>query len=71
MSASSKAPKRLVDKITPLLQEAMGQQTAVLFHTFYEKETDDEVLAGARSLLYELMGRDRTEKKLKELMGKL
>lgn len=62
-----KEPKRLVDKITPLLHETMGEQTAQLFHTFYEKEDDDEVLAGARSLLYELIGRDMTEKKLKEL----
>jgi hypothetical protein len=65
-----KQTKRLVDQITKLLQEVMGEQTAQLFHTFYEKEDEDEVLAGARSLLYELMGRDMTDKKLKELLAK-
>ena len=65
-----KEPQRLVDKITPLLHETMGEQTATLFHTFYEKEDDDEVLTGAKSLLYELMGKERTDKKLKELQAK-
>jgi len=66
-----KEPKHLVDKVTPLLRETMGEQTAQLFHTFYEKEDNVEVLAGVRSLLYELIGRDMTEKKLKELGLKL
>jgi len=63
-------PKRLVDKITPLLRETMGEQTATLFRTFYEKEDDQEVLAGAKSLLYELMGKERTDKKIQELQAK-
>ena len=64
-------PKRLVDKITPVLREAMGEQTAELFHTFYEKEDDDDVMAGAKSLLYELMGKEMTDKKLDRLRTKV
>ena len=59
--------QRLVDKITPLLHDTMGEQTAELFHTFYEKEDDADVIAGARSLLYEFMGKEMTEKKLKAI----
>ena len=68
--ASMKPPKRLVDKITPLISEVMGAKSGEVFHKFYELEDDDEVMSGAKALLYELMGRNMAEQKLKEVSHK-
>jgi len=65
----TKKHKRLVDILKPLIAESMGKQAGELFHKFYELEDDDEVMRGARGLLYELMGGDMAEKKLKEVMS--
>lgn len=60
--------KRLVEKLTPLISEAMGARAGEVFFKFYELEDDDEVLAGAKGLLYELMGPKMAEQKLKGVM---
>lgn len=57
----------LLNKITKLLADNMGEETGALFYKFYELDSDEEILSGARSLLHELMGPEMTEKKLKEL----
>jgi len=64
------ATKKLVDKITPLISEAMGAKAGEVFHKFYELEDDDEVMAGAKGLLYELMGSKMAERKLAEVSKK-
>jgi len=62
-----KQQKRLVDKITPLISEVMGAKSGEVFYKFYELEEDDDVLSGAKALLYELMGPKMADHKLKEV----
>lgn len=66
----SEEPSPLLSKISKLLADNMGEQTGKLFLTFYLHEKNEEILAGARSLLNEFMGPDMTEKKLKEVAKK-
>ena len=65
-----KSSKHLIDKLTPLISETMGDTAGEVFYKFYELEDDDEVLTGAQGLLYEMMGHKRAEQKLKEVMQK-
>ncbi|MGZ6004764.1 MAG: hypothetical protein ACXWLH_01290 [Candidatus Saccharimonadales bacterium] len=69
MSASDR-PERLVGKLSPLIAEVMGARSGAEFYKFYELEDDDEVLAGAKALLYELMGQATADAKLKEAIRK-
>jgi hypothetical protein len=66
----SKEQPRLVDALTPIISESMGRRTGEVFRKFYEYEDDQEVMAGAKSLLYELMGKHMTDQKLKRLAKK-
>lgn len=60
--------KPLVEKITPLISDTMGSRVAEVFYKFYEYEDDDEVLAGAKAILYDLVGPKMAERKLKEFL---
>ena len=51
----SKKSGRLVDELTPIISESMGNRSGEVFYKFYEYEDDEEVMAGAKSLLYELI----------------
>jgi hypothetical protein len=62
-----KAPQSLVERLTKVITETMGRDTGELFHKFYELEDDDEVMAGAQSLLEDFMGPDMARKKLKQV----
>lgn len=58
----------MVDKVAPLISEVMGKRSGEEFHKLYELDDDEDVLAGARTILYELMGKPAAEKRLKEII---
>jgi hypothetical protein len=61
---------QLLDQVTALLSETMGNQTGALFRKFYEFDDADGIMAGARSLLIEFVGPKMAEKKLKTIGDK-
>jgi hypothetical protein len=60
----------LLDQATRLISETVTDTTGELFHTFYEFEDDQEVMAGLQTVLMNFIGPKMTEKKLKAISGK-
>ncbi len=61
----------MLDKVTALMSEMMGEQTAESFHKFYEFDDDDEVVHGAQIILTNFVGPKVADKKLHAIRGKL
>ena len=73
MSETSTLPSKplpLLDRLTPLISEVMGARTGEVFHKFYEYDDEDEVLSGAKALLYEMLGSRLAEQRLRDVLDK-
>ncbi|HSW85634.1 MAG TPA: hypothetical protein VLF79_03445 [Candidatus Saccharimonadales bacterium] len=57
----------VLEKVTQLISEIMGQESGELFHKFYELDDNDDIFNGAHELLSVLIGPEMTDKKLKKL----
>lgn len=68
MVKANKKSQRLVEELEPIISESMGKRSGEVFYKFYEFEDDEEVLGGARSLLYELMGKKMADHRLKKFI---